>query len=85
MIKKFCDMCKQEIETNTVEARPYYLTESYGLDLCESCKRKWDEFRNETHDKYNKMYDELASQERAEVLAFLGMKEFPKGMMLEDD
>ena len=86
MIKRYCDICKREIDKFADEVRPFYHTRSFDCNLCEDCKEKWTAFKRELQEKYEKQYDELAKAEQKEICDFLGINEedFHKDYRMEE-
>lgn len=75
MIKRYCDVCKKEIDQYTDRVKPFYGVRAWELDMCLDCRDKWEEFRGTLHKKYDKLYSDLQKQEQKEVCDFLGIEE----------
>ena len=75
MIKRYCDMCKREIDQYGDKTKPYYRERAWELDMCLDCKDKWEEFKETTLRKYEKLYEDLYATEQKEICDFLGIKE----------
>lgn len=74
MTKTYCDLCKKEMKPRDRRLNQIYYDWALDLDLCEDCESKWKEFKEKTQDKYNKLYDDLHSQEMREVREYLGLE-----------
>ena len=75
MIKKYCDVCKREIDAHADRVKPFFYTRAWELDMCEDCKEKWNNFKVNVQKKYEKLQDELCAQQAKEVCDFLGLPE----------
>lgn len=75
MTKRYCDLCKREIDTYGTSEKPFYYDRTFEIDLCEDCKEKWQAFKETIRNKYDKLHDELQDNERKEIYEFLGYKE----------
>ena len=75
MIKKYCDVCKREIDAHADRVRPFYYARAWELDMCEDCKEKWNDFKVDVQKKYEKLQDELYAQQAKEICDFLGLPE----------
>lgn len=74
MTKTYCDLCKKEMKPKERKHNQIYYQWAMDLDLCEECEGKWLEFKEKSKEKYNKLYDDLHSQEMREVREFLGIE-----------
>ena len=83
MIERYCDICKRKIDKYADTSKVIYYDRAFDVDFCEDCKEKWNKFKETTRGKYNKLYEELANQEKKEVLDFLGIKEEEEKCILE--
>lgn len=75
MTKTYCDLCGKVMKPSERKGYKIYYDWPLDIDLCEDCEEKWMEFKEKNADKYNKLYDELHSQEMREVRQFLGIEE----------
>lgn len=75
MTKTYCDLCQKVMKPSERKEYKLYYDWSLDIDLCEDCEEKWMEFKKQNADKYNKLYEDLHSQEMREVRQFLGIEE----------
>ena len=70
MIKKYCDLCKREIDKYGETQRPFILAKSFEIDLCLDCEDKWEDFKTKLKRKYDKLYEQLEQDEKKEINEF---------------
>lgn len=77
MIKKYCDICKREIDKYAeTKHHPFFFTRSFEVDLCLDCADKWEEFKTQLKNKYDKLYSQLEKDEKKEINEFFGTDVF---------
>lgn len=74
MIKKYCDMCKKEIDRLSICMRESCGETTLDLDLCEECKKKFIEFRLKLRKKYDALHERTTADELKEMYDFLGIE-----------
>lgn len=74
MIKKYCDICKREIDKFGCSTKEQAFGRWFDVDLCEDCKEKFWSFKKELHEKYDKLYADLQENEVKELYDFLGIE-----------
>ena len=78
MVKRYCDLCKREIDKygGEKETMPFYRGRAWeNIDMCLDCKEKWNDFKENTSKKYDKLYDDLYKAEYKEVREFLHLED----------
>lgn len=88
MIKKYCDICKREIDRYADNTYPTFAIREFNVDLCEDCQVKWQTFKVGVQKKYDKLFDDLRNQEMKEIKDFLGLpvdEDLPRTMEIIDE